>query len=352
MKVSIIMPIYNAEDYLKRSIDSVLTQSYENIELILVNDGSTDSSLDICKGYEANDKRVLLLDIKNSGPGAARNNGLNRVTGDYITFVDADDFLKIDAIETLMLIAVKNDYDIVSSNHFRVDGEITVSKNNYKTGEISRKKTQEQCERYNLFKTSSSFGYVWGKIYKTSFIKDNDIKFSEERKVFLEDTLLNLKAFSYNPRYYVLNEPLYYYSILEDSISNKKEDITDRAIKVLEDYEAFLDQKNIYDENLDLFIALASRTISWSLFKTMDNEFKLDILYGRILKLSKNNTIRRLFFCKDSLTELKKINSIIQVFAYSFIVLCIKYKLVKVLTVFFYVSYPLLKIYIKSSLKK
>lgn len=351
MKTSIIMPIYNAENHLKKSIDSILEQSHNNIELILVNDGSTDRSIDICKDYEMSDKRVVLLDIENSGPGAARNIGLDISTGDYIAFVDADDSLKSDAIETLISIAIKDDYDIVSASYFRVDREIKVSKNNYSTGEISRDKTQDQVKRYNSFKTSSSFGYVWAKIYKTSFIKQYNIKFSEDRKVFLEDTLFNLKVISYNPRYYVLNEPLYYYNVFENSISNKKEDITDRAIKVLEDYESFLDEEDIYEENLDLFISLAARTVSWSLFKTMDYKFKFNILYSKILEFSNNKTIRRLFSNKSSLIELRNINSILQVFAYSFIVLCIRLKLVKILALFFYIGYPLLRIYIKISLK-
>lgn len=351
MKISVIVPIYNAEKYLSRCLDSILNQSYEDIELILVNDGSTDRSLEICREYENQDKRVIVLDTENSGPGVARNRGMDRVTGEYIAFVDADDYIEKTTMETLIKIAIRDKYEIVSSSHYRVDKEITVSNNSYKTGEISRDVDKEQTERYSTFKTSSSFGYVWGKIYKTSFIKQNKIKFSDERQVFLEDTLFNLKAISYNPKYYVLNKPLYYYNVYEDSLSNKKEDITDRAIKMLEDYEEFLDANNTYDENQDLFIPLATRTIAWSLFKTMKNNLKLGIIYNRAKEFSYNKTIRRLCIGKRSIIEIKKIRSLPQQLLYILIILSIRYRLEILLSLTFYLNYNMFKIYIKKSLK-
>lgn len=343
MKVSIIMPIYNAEKYLEKSLDSILNQSYRNIELILINDGSTDSSKHICEVYQNKDSRVKFIDIENSGPGYARNVGIDNAIGDYISFVDADDWIEVEAIETLLNISILNDYDVVSSNHYRVVDEIEISKNNYKTGELS--------DTYESFKTSSSFGYVWGKLYKKSFINKHEIRFSEERKVFLEDTLFNLKVVAYNPEYYVLNKPLYYYNIIEDSLSNTTEEITDRAIKLLSDYGDFLDRKDLYNENLDLFMPLASRTIAWSLFKSMDHNFSFKNIHKRVNEFSNSSTITRLFKDKRGLKELRKLDSILQVLLYSFIVLCIRYRLEIILSLVFYMFYPVFIIYIKKILK-
>ena len=343
MKVSIIMPIYNAGKYLKKSLDSVLNQSYKDIELILINDGSTDNSREICRDYEERDKRFRLIDIENSGPGYARNIGIDKALGYYISFVDADDYLSLDAIETLLNISILHDYDVVSSNHFRVDEEVSVSQNKYKTGELR--------DTYDSFKTSSSFGYVWGKLYKKSFINKHNIRFSQERKVFLEDTLFNLKVIAYNPEYYVLNKPLYYYNIIEDSLSNTREDITARTIKLLGDYESFLDDEDLYDENLDLLVPLASRTIAWSLFKSMDHNFSFKNIHKRINEFSHNLTIKRLVKNTRSLKELRKLDSILQMFFYSFIVLAIRYKLKIVLSLVFYIFYPVFKLYIKQVLK-
>lgn len=338
MKVSIIMPIYNAEEYLEKSLDSIIGQTYKNIELILINDGSTDRSLEILKRYSNRDKRLVLVSIENSGPGFARNKGLDLARGDYISFVDADDWVREDAIETLMTRALKNNYDLVSSNHFRVGEKVEVSKNNYKTGELK--------DTYKTFKTSSSFGYVWGKLYKRTFIEENKIRFSEERKVFLEDTLFNLKALAYNPKYYVLNEPLYYYNILDDSLSNTREDITPRVVRVLEDYEKFLDEKDLYKENLDLFIALATRTIAWSLFKSMDCQFNFKTIHKRVKHFSNNITIKRLFSTKHSLRKLRELDSLLQVMLYSFIVFSMRFKSEITLSLVFYIFYPLFKTYI------
>ena len=138
MLISVIMPIYNAQDRLEKSLESILNQSYRDIELILINDGSRDSSLEICRAYKARDERIVLLDIPNSGPGAARNKGLSRAGGEYIVFVDADDHIKEDFFERLVGLLQEKRYDIVVCNHFRVDHRTRISKNSYTSGEIDR----------------------------------------------------------------------------------------------------------------------------------------------------------------------------------------------------------------------
>lgn len=92
--ISIIMPVYNAEKYLNRSIESVMNQTYKNIEIILVNDGSTDASLTICSNYQKADSRIKLINQKNSGVSAARNRGIDEATGTYIMFIDSDDYIE------------------------------------------------------------------------------------------------------------------------------------------------------------------------------------------------------------------------------------------------------------------
>lgn len=351
MLISVIMPIYNAQEHLKKSLESILNQSYRDIEPILINDGSRDASLEICRAYKARDERIVLLDIPNSGPGAARNMGLSRASGEYIVFVDADDYLREDFFERLVGLLQGKRYDIVACNHFRVDHRTRISKNTYTSGEIDRYGRDEEKERYRQFKTSSSFGYVWGKFYKRSFIRENKIEFSQEKKVFLEDTLFNLKLFFFNPQYYILNEPFYYYNVYDESISNKREDITARAIKLLEDYEKFLDQEGGYEENLDLFVPLASRVIAWSLFKTMDHSFTFKNIYDKLDRFSNTHTIKRLFSHKRSLKELRKIDSKLQSLFYSSINMMIRYGFKRSLTLVFYTSYPLFKLYIKRAVK-
>ena len=121
IKVSIIIPVYNVADYVSNCIDSVIKQSYSNLEIIIVNDGSTDNSADICRRKANLDSRILYLEKENGGLSTARNYGLKFATGDFIYFLDSDDYLVINAIESLVSEQEKENADIVSSAFMMVD---------------------------------------------------------------------------------------------------------------------------------------------------------------------------------------------------------------------------------------
>ena len=123
-KVSIVVPVYNVEKYLKRCVDSLIGQSYPNLEILLVDDGSKDSSLSICKEYELKDSRIRALHKENEGLGLTRNYGIERATGKYITFVDSDDYLTSDAVEAMLGKAEATDADVVIANMFYKDEEM------------------------------------------------------------------------------------------------------------------------------------------------------------------------------------------------------------------------------------
>ncbi|MDQ1143763.1 glycosyltransferase involved in cell wall biosynthesis [Bacillus sp. SORGH_AS 510] len=112
IKVSVIVPIYNVEKFLSKCIETIINQSYKNLEIILVDDGSPDRSGEICDEYAAKDKRIKVIHQKNSGVSSARNAGINAATGDYVCFADGDDYLMPDYVEYLMDLAVRNDADI------------------------------------------------------------------------------------------------------------------------------------------------------------------------------------------------------------------------------------------------
>ena len=125
-KVSIVVPIFNIEEYLEDCIKSIINQTYKNLEIILINDGSTDCSLKICKKFKKLDKRIVLIDKDNTGVSNTRNIGINSATGDYITFVDSDDWLELDAIENMVKLAYTQNCDIIRTNFTLVneDGKI------------------------------------------------------------------------------------------------------------------------------------------------------------------------------------------------------------------------------------
>ena len=114
IKISVVVAIYNVEKYLEKCIQSIIFQTYKNIEIILVNDGSTDNSLNICKKYKSEDSRIIIINQENQGVSVARNNGIDRASGEYILFVDGDDYLRTDIIEKLLNNA--DDNDIIAVN--------------------------------------------------------------------------------------------------------------------------------------------------------------------------------------------------------------------------------------------
>jgi len=352
MQVSIIIPIYKAEKYLQRCLESVLKQNYEDIEIILVDDGSPDSCPAICDSYKTKDSRIKVIHSENCGQSVARNKGMKLASGKYISFVDADDVLADDAIERLVAMAEQGAYDVVSGNYFRVDEKIIISSNSYSSGKINKYGSKDERKRYNLYKTSSSFGYVWGKLYRSSFLNQHKVSFDNAKKVFMEDSVFNLKAFAFNPKYYVLNEPIYYYYINESSTSNKKEDVTERALNMIQDYEWFLKSEGKYEENLDLFVPLGARIFCWAIFKKIDSEgLSFNNIYNTVIEFSKCESIRCLFFRRGAIKVLAELPSFAETIFFTVCILSIKLKLHKMISLIFICIYPLAEVYISKKVK-
>lgn len=215
--ISIIVPIYNCEQYLEQCIQSIIRQSYTNLEIILINDGSTDKSVDICNDYAKRDKRISVYNIKNHGVGHARNFGLNKANGYYVVFIDSDDYVELTYIEKLYL-SIKDDntdLGVCSYNDLFNDGRQFPEIIN--TDKISLLSD-------NIFNDYGILGYrlsvPWGKIYKLSIIKDNNIIFPEDM-VTAEDQIFNDRYFRYVGKYRYIDECLYNYRIgNSNSLSN------------------------------------------------------------------------------------------------------------------------------------
>lgn len=173
-KISIIVPVYNVEDYLERCVDSILNQTYKGIEVILIDDGSTDLSGYICDDFAKKDSRVIAIHQRNGGVSASRNKGIENVTGEWIMFCDSDDIVSQSWCEYMYKAATnnldslifsnweqfRNETTIVSRNYYDYDTEINLQKSNY----------------YDLFRKGLT-GYVWNKIFRTDIILNNGIRF-------------------------------------------------------------------------------------------------------------------------------------------------------------------------------
>ena len=186
IKVSVIMPIYNAYDYLRVAIDGVLAQTLTDIELICVDDGSTDRSLDILKEYKEKDGRVRILTENNAGPSWARNKGLSRARGEYVIFLDADDIYEPTLLEVLYNLAERDSLDIAIT-------EFDIY--NSKTGAFEKKIPADHEEIFAEGKVISksdypneifqcTVNYVWNKLFRASFLRMNELSFNQSLRVF------------------------------------------------------------------------------------------------------------------------------------------------------------------------
>jgi glycosyltransferase EpsH len=217
IKVSVIMPIYNAYDYLRPAIDSVLDQTLREIELICVDDGSTDHSPDILKEYQEADSRVRIITENNAGPAWARNKGLSRARGEYVIFLDADDFYEKELLASLYEVAERDNLDIAVAR-FDIYND---SQNKYTapmdephsgifvSGGVTSK------NEYPDFILSSTTGYVWNKLFKASFVKNMELSFDPELYVF-EDVYFVCSALSLAERVGRIDQVLIHHRVYSE----------------------------------------------------------------------------------------------------------------------------------------
>ncbi len=171
-KISVIVPVYNVEEFLPQCLDSLLTQTLTDLEIICVNDGSTDNSSKILNDYEKKDKRIIIINQKNSGVCVARNIGIKAASGEYIGFVDSDDWIEPDFYQNLYNIAKERKADIVGTGFCGVKNN--QKKTLYSVKEIKNATTPEG--KFKIFKMPTN-NYVWNKIYKKDLIIKNELLF-------------------------------------------------------------------------------------------------------------------------------------------------------------------------------
>lgn len=175
VKVSVIIPVYNAEKALKICIDSIINQSYKNFEVILVDDGSTDNSGNICDFYEKSDNRIRTIHKKNGGVSSARNVAIKESNGKYISFVDSDDYVDENFLQQL-IDGIDDNVDMaVCGIENIIDYSKKVLDNNYKKIKMSRTTAYDE-----MIKNTNFYGYAWNKLYKKDIIINNNIFFDEE----------------------------------------------------------------------------------------------------------------------------------------------------------------------------
>ena len=209
--VSIIVPTYNVEQYLSICLNSLIYQTLDNIEIIIVNDGSTDSSIDIIKEYEAIDERIKVINQQNGGYGKAMNIGLDNATGEYIGIVEPDDFVELSMFEELYSVAKQNDLDFVKSdfNRFTHDklGNLVLSYNKIAKEIKNYNKIIEPAKNFWTFRYTMN---TWTGIYKNEFIRKNNIRHNETPGASFQDNGFWFQTFMYARRAMFIDRAYYY----------------------------------------------------------------------------------------------------------------------------------------------
>lgn len=212
--ISVIVPVYNVEEYLPKCIDSIINQTYKNLEIILVDDGSPDNSPKICDDYAKKDKRIKVIHKKNGGVSSARNYGIKESTGEYISFVDADDWVDRKYIEVLYSTSIEYNSDYVCCGYNRVYNNKKEEINS--TGDVIEYTNNEYLIK--LLNVQNSYGFCMMKLINKRVLKD--IRFNENLKVG-EDALFNVSLCKNLNSIIVVNKCLYNYRFNSNSVVRK-----------------------------------------------------------------------------------------------------------------------------------
>src|SRR3989338_1573253 len=211
--ISVIVPVYNCEDYLANCVESLIAQNYKNFEIILINDGSTDRSGTICHYYASRDSGIKVIDKKNYGPAAARNDGIALSKGEFIFFIDADDLVEPNAINLLIDSYRQNNAEIVIGDFYKFDD---VSRTDSGHGHflsdslLMTKPDIVDYARSYLKKPNRFplFAYSWGRLFKSAIIKNNNILFNVDLRTF-EDVAFNFDYLNYVDKIFFLKSAIY-----------------------------------------------------------------------------------------------------------------------------------------------
>lgn len=273
--VSVIVPIYNAKDHIARCVESIRRQTYRNLEIILLNDGSQDVSYQVCQMYAKVDKRILLIDKANSGVSATRNLGLRQASGTYLQFVDADDTLQPNATELLVDRATRYDTDMVIAHYNRIEPprrrpnlpdavQGTVVEETL--DQLLRDQARVQTfgfllEGYldklgfarGLMQEPASFyyGVMWNKLYRADLVRQHPDVVCAEDLDYSEDFYFNLSFIRYAERFYALSTPIYNYiqnpASLVHNLNPVK--VMTTRMELMTYYKDLFKQLGLYEEN-------------------------------------------------------------------------------------------------------
>lgn len=245
-KVSIIVPVYNAEKGLARCVDSILNQEFRDFELILMDDGSRDRSGEICDGYARADARVVVVHKENTGVSDTRNQAIARARGTFLQFVDSDDWLTADATKLMVRAAEETGCDLVIADFYRVVGEMVSRKGDIDADQVIGREAFVGFMMENP--ADYYYGVLWNKLYRREIVEAHGIRM-DAKISWCEDFLFNLEYVRYATTFYALRTPVYYYVKTKGSLVNQKISFARTVEMKLAMFECYNDFfKHVLDE--------------------------------------------------------------------------------------------------------
>ena len=302
IKVSILVPIYNVENYLKECIDTIIQQTLTNIEILLLDDGSTDSSKDICDEYAKKDSRIRVIHKQNSGYGATMNVGIKEAKGEYIGIVESDDKIELNMFEDLYSCVEKNkNLDVVKScRHFRyINNKSEICNPNIQQPTLNKVvniKTNPEILNING-------SYIWTSIYNRKFLINNNLYLHESPGACYQDTSFEIITTLYANKIYIIDTPHYHYRLDNPGSSFKS---SSKQLKLFDEYKYCYSKlkPNMLTSNIQQMLNYKEfNAYFWGL-RVLDNKYKPECII-RIIERYKKCTLQDLkYFDKNSLITL------------------------------------------------
>lgn len=302
--VSVIVPVYNVEKYIYRCITSIINQSYSELEIILVDDGSSDSSGLICDEYALKDKRIKVIHKKNGGLGYARNSGLDCATGKYVTFIDSDDYVEQDMIEKLYKDLIGVEADTCIGGFQRVYHNGTFVYENPLSGRVFEKEEiliKVLSKMFGQLVNSSSLEMsVWKVLFSNELIQKYNIRFPSEREFISEDIIFDTEYYAKANRVVMSSDVGYYYCDNEDSLTTKyNPNRFDLQVKLYLELIERVKRLKIYEVSIDRLNATLIAVARYSIKLEQKFSFRNGLIQSKrnIKEICQNSVLKNALLC-------------------------------------------------------
>jgi len=304
VKVSVLVPIYNVEDFLADCLESLVNQTLKEIEIICINDGSKDRSLEIIKEYATKDERIVIINKENTGYGDSMNRGLKKAVGEYVGIVEPDDFIDMDAFEKLYNAAKKNNAEVVKANYYEYYGDTNEDKtksNLFRLEEIGRV-IDPRDEHMIIYQLPC----IWAAIYKREFLIDNKINFLATPGASYQDTGFNMKVWLSARRAFFIKKAFLHYR-QDNSNSSVKDTGKVYCVKEEQDsVEEFLKERGLMEELGPIAFTCRFGSYIWNLHRL---KFMAAMEFSKVVKADYERAKKEGYLDKNRLDHVGRHNA-------------------------------------------